>query len=473
MIIFSFFALLRRNRVSHDHRFNSWFIHTIFCLTLSVMTPVTLAHGEADDEVVEYRLSNGLTILVKPIFRAPVVSSQLWYKVGSSYEHSGISGISHMLEHMMFKGTEKYPSGTFASIVAKSGGSHNAFTSRDFTAYYQNVPAEHLAKMLELEADRMRGIVWKQKEFDKEVKVVIEERRLRTDDNPNNKLHEAFYAHTFTLNPYRIPVIGWMIDIVHYRMEDAKQWFQQWYGPNNAVLVVVGAVQATEVKTLAERFFAHIPVRKIPPIKPRIEPPERAEKRYEMLGDVTYSSVMMGYKVPSWSMMMEQKSSDKDVFALELIAAILDAGGSSRLLTELVHKQRVASRSGAFYHPLTRLGNLFVLNGVTAEGKSAEQLESALLEQVERLQNELISESELTKVKTQIKALSVYSKDSLFYQGYELGVLEAVGIGWERAKDYLYNIENVSAEDIKRVAKKYFTPTNRSLAILKPVGTNI
>jgi zinc protease len=419
-------------------------------------------------KVYEYVLENGLKVLVKPIFRAPVVSSQLWYKVGASYEYSGISGISHMLEHMMFKGTKKYPGNAFSSIVAKKGGNQNAFTSRDFTAYYQNVSKQHLSTMLELEADRMQGIQWDEQDFANEVRVVMEERRLRTDDSPNNRLYETFFVNSFSVNPYRIPVIGWMNDIENYEMQDAQKWFDQWYVPNNAILVVVGAVEPENVRQLAEKYFAHIPAGKIPTIKPRIEPLSTAEKRSVMKADVNYSFMMIGYRVPSFAVIAKQNGDKRDAFTLEVISALLDSGDSSRLPVELITRQRVASQSGAFYYPYSRLETMFVLDGITAEGKSAKELEKALLQQVELLKTELVSVEELEKVQNQIKANDVYQKDSLFYQGYALGALEAIGLGWQEGENYLQGVDSVTVEDILRVSKKYFVEKNRAVAVLQP-----
>ncbi|MBW6453543.1 MAG: insulinase family protein, partial [Methyloprofundus sp.] len=230
-------------------------------------------------EVHERILANGLKVLVKEQHRSPVVVTQIWYKVGSSYEPSGMTGISHMLEHMMFKGTDKHPAGEFSKIIAENGGRENAFTGRDYTAYFQTLEKSRLAISFELEADRMQHLHLLADELKKEAQVVMEERRMRTEDQPRAKLQEYLLAMAYTNSPYKNPVIGWPSDIENYQVEDLQQWYQAWYAPNNATLVVAGDVQAEEVFKLAEQYFSAIPAQVIKPLKPQKEMPQVGVRR--------------------------------------------------------------------------------------------------------------------------------------------------------------------------------------------------
>jgi len=229
-----------------------------FLLMVLCCLPLAVNSAETENQVHEKILKNGLKILVKEDRRSPVVVTQIWYKVGSSYEPNGITGISHMLEHMMFKGTKKYPAGEFSKIIAENGGNENAFTGQDYTAYFQTLEKSRLEISLKLEADRMRNLNLLEKELLKELEVVTEERRMRTDDKPRSKMYEHFMALAFSNSPYKNPVIGWPGDIAAYKVEDLNAWYRRWYAPNNATLVVVGDVEPNAVFALAEKYFAPI-----------------------------------------------------------------------------------------------------------------------------------------------------------------------------------------------------------------------
>ncbi|NJA04496.1 insulinase family protein [Methylococcaceae bacterium WWC4] len=430
---------------------------------LALLCPAILARAE-DSKVHEHVFGNGLKLLVKEDHRSPVVVSQVWYKVGASYEPGGITGISHMLEHMMFKGTEQYPAGEFSRIIAANGGSENAFTGQDYTAYFQTLEKSRLEISFKLESDRMRNLNLKADELKKELEVVTEERRMRTDDQPRAKVHEQFMATAFTNSPYQNPVIGWPSDIANYRIEDLQAWYQQWYAPNNATLVVVGDVDAKQVEQLAEQYFAPLKPSTIKPVKPQAESEQRGVRRITVKAPAKLPYVMLGYKVP----VLNTAKPEWEAYALEVLSGILDGGDSARLPARLIRGKQVAVSAGAGYDLTSRLSDLFLLEGTPAEGKTVYDLEYALLDEVYQLKNELIGKDELQRIKAQVLASSVYQKDSNFYQAMQLGTLETAGIGWQKSDDYVAKVNQVTAEQVREVARKYLIEDTLTVAYLDP-----
>lgn len=418
----------------------------------------------AQPDVYEKTLDNGLKILVKPDRRSPVAVSQVWYKVGSSYEPGGITGISHMLEHMMFKGTHKHPAGEFSRLIAENGGRENAFTGLDYTAYFQTLEKSRLAISFELEADRMRHLNLLDAEFQKEREVVTEERRMRTDDKPRAKTHEYFMAMAFSNNPYKNPVIGWPSDIAHYTIDDLKAWYNQWYAPNNATLVVVGDVNPDAVFKLAEKYFAPLKPVKIKPVKPQTEVEQLGLRKMTVKLPAKLPYVMLGYKTPS----LKTAPQEWEAYALEVLAGILDGGNSARLSSRLVRGQQLAVSAGAGYDLYARMSSLFMLNATPSAGKTVFDLEYALKEQVYQLQRELVSDEELQRVKAQVLADNIYEKDSNFYQAMQLGMLETIGLNWHKADEYVKKIQQVTPEQIRQVARKYLIDDHLSVAYLDP-----
>ena len=414
--------------------------------------------------VHERVLTNGLKVLVKEEHRSPVVVSQIWYKVGSSYEPAGITGISHMLEHMMFKGTDAHPAGEFSKIIAENGGRENAFTGRDYTAYFQTLEKSRLAISFELEADRMQHLHLLAEELKKELQVVMEERRMRTEDKPRAQLQEYLMALAYTNSPYRNPVIGWPDDIQNYQVEDAQQWYQQWYAPNNATLIVVGDVQAEAVFKLAEQYFGAIPKKTITVLKPQVEMPQVGVRRMTVKLPSKVPYILMAYKVPS----LKTAEQSWEAYALDVLAAVLDGGDSARLSVRLQRGQQIASSVGAGYDLGGRLEELFFFEATPVKGKSLLDMEIALKTEIRSLQRELISMKELARVKAQVMAQSVYEQDSLFYQAMKLGTAETVGLGWQAAEQYREKINQVTAEQVRLVAEKYLVESQLSIAYLEP-----
>lgn len=430
----------------------------VFCL-------VALAGAASPaPKVHEFVLDNGLKVLVKEDHRAPVVVSQIWYRVGSGDEHDGITGISHMLEHMMFKGTSKHPPGEFSRIIAANGGEENAFTSRDYTAYYQKLASDRLPISFELEADRMANLKLQDEEFLKERAVVAEERRLRTEDTPKSMASETFVATAYQTSPYRHPVIGWMADIQDYVLADLKNWYRRWYAPNHATLVVVGDVEPESVHRLAEQHFGEIPPVTTRPTKPRPEAAQRGMKRITVAAPATVPYLIMGYHVPSLS----TAEAEWEPYALAVLAAVLGGDDSARFARELVRGQQVAAQSDADYDLYARRGTLFTFDASPAQGHNLAAVEQAIREQIERVRNEPVSEAELRRVKTVVVASDVYQRDSLFYQAIRLGALETLGLGWRTGDDYVSRIQAVTPEQVQAVARKYLVNDHLTVAVLVP-----
>ncbi|WP_430009408.1 M16 family metallopeptidase [Methylophaga lonarensis] len=434
-----------------------WFLVTWLVLPVLVMA-----------DPVEYQLDNGLKLIVKPDTRSPVVVSQVWYKVGSSYEYNGITGISHMLEHMMFKGTENLEPNEFSRIIAANGGSENAFTSRDYTAYFQTLERDRLAVSFRHEADRMQNLLLDEAELLKEKEVVAEERRMRTDDNPRGLLYEAFSATAFMNSPYHHPVIGWMVDIEHYTIEDLQRWYDKWYAPNNATVVVVGDVDPEEVYQLALKYFGPVEAREVAVLKPQTEVPQNGKRYIEVRAPAELPSLMMGWKVP----VIKTADIEWEPYALDVLAAVLDSGSSGRFARQLVRGEQVAAGVSARNNAFARLDEVFIISGTPAQGRTIEELKAAIMAQIETLQTSLVSEEELHRIKTQVIASSVYEQDSLFYQGMQIGILETIGLDWRLSDAYVDNINAVTAEQVLAVAQKYFVDHRLTVGELTPVSAD-
>ena len=415
-------------------------------------------------QVHETTLSNGMKVLVKEDHRAPVVVTQVWYKVGSSYEDNGITGVSHVLEHMMFKGTKKHATGEFSRIIAENGGSENAFTGRDYTAYFQQLEKSRLAISFQLEADRMRNLTLPQAEFNKEVEVVMEERRLRTEDNPRSLTVEQFYATAFMSSPYQNPIIGWMDDLKSLTVDDLKDWYGRWYAPNNATLVVVGAVKASEVFELAENYFGKLKPSELKPLKPRLEVAQLGSRNITVKAPAKLPYMLMGYKVP----VVNTATEEWEPYALEVLAGVLAGSGSARFPRELVREKQIAAGVTTGYDLFARQDDLWVIDATPAEGHSIKELRQAIDKQIKRIKTEPVSEAELARIKAQVVAHKVYEQDSVFYQAMQMGLLETVGAGWQKLDEYPERIRAVTAEQVQAVARKYLVEDGLTVGILEP-----
>lgn len=441
-------------------------------LALAAASFVPLAGAQpapaAAGGVSQFKLDNGLTVIVKPDHRAPTAVNMLWVRVGSIDEVDGTSGVAHLLEHMMFKGTAKLKAGEFSRRVAALGGQENAFTSYDHTGYYQQVPVNRLGEVMALEADRFAHNRWSDDEFTKELAVVKEERRMRTDDNPRAVVFEQQRAATFVASPYRRPVIGWMGDLDSMRPDDAREFLRRWYTPANAAVVVVGDVDPQAVLKLARQFYGGIPARALPERKPRPEPAQLGPRRLDVRVPAEQAMVSLAFKVPRLSGLDASPDND-DALALTVLSAVLDGYSGARLDRALTQgPDRVADSVGADNGLMGRGPQLFTLSGVPAQGKTAAQVEAALREQVARVAREGVAEDELARVKTQWVASEVYKRDSVMAQAQELGNLWVQALPLDTSERLIERLRVVTAAQVQAVAQKYFGDQQLTVATLVP-----
>lgn len=402
-----------------------------------------------------------MKVLIIEVPKAPVATVQVWYKVGSRNELMGRAGLSHMLEHMMFKGTNKYPKGSFSRLIRKNGGMDNAFTSQDFTAYFENLAADRVELALELEADRMQGLILELNELKTEREVVKEERRLRSEDDPQGALVEALFAQAYMSHPYHWPVIGWFGDLDAMTLDDLQRHYDTYYSPNNATLLVVGDVKADNLLPTIKQLFEPIPRGPEPKPVATMEGEQKGERRFLLKRDAQVPFVMMGFRVPNFS--------SEDSYALDVLESILSHGKSSRLYQSLVYDQKLSIAVGAEYGLMQTDPGLFYFYALVSPGQKVEQVEEALHKEIRRLQNDPPTEQELQRAKNQVEAARVFEQDSNFRHAMLLGQAESVGAGWRKVDQFLDRIRAVTAKDVQRVARQYLIEDTRTVGTLIPV----
>lgn len=424
-----------------------------------------IAHAAAPAQDVSTReLANGLRIIVKTDRRAPVVVSMVWYRIGSMDEHNGATGVAHVLEHMMFKGTRIVKAGEFSRLIAAAGGRENAFTTRDYTAYFQTLDKSALPLSFRLEADRMTNLALSPEEFAKEIKVVMEERRLRTDDRPHAVVYERLIANALTAHPYRNPVIGWMNDLENLTVEDTRRFYEQWYAPNNATVVVVGDVNPAEVFALAEQYFGAVPRKTLPPRKPQEEPPQLGLKRLTVKEPAELPYVLMAYRVPR----LEKPAEDWEPYALDMLESVLSGNAAARLPQRLVKTDHVATSASASNDNIGRGPAFFYLSGSPVSGRTAEEVERGLRREVQRVVDEGVTREEMDRAKAQAVAAKVYQRDSMFYQAQLIGSMEVIGFSYKDLDLYLEKLQQVTPDQVREVARKYLVDDRLTVAYLDP-----
>jgi zinc protease len=424
---------------------------------LSALTSVDAA------QVEEFTLENGLKVLLLEDHKSPAVTFQVWYRVGARNEKDGKSGLAHFLEHMMFKGTPTTGPEEYSRIIAKNGGRSNAFTSSDVTVYFATMSRDKIGIEIELEADRMANALLGETYFEAEKKVIQEERRLRTEDNPASALGEVASAVAFTIHPYRRPVVGWMQDIENLTRQDLVDFYKLYYVPNNAFVVVIGDFSTAEILPKIKSAFGKIPKGPEPPQVSTAEPEQRGERSVILKKEAELPFVLAFYHAPNLK--------SPDSFALDLLSVVLAGGRSSRLYHDLVYQKRLvrgvdADYSGVSIDPMGLSIYAQLLPDVEPPtvGREIDRL-------LEKAKSELISERELQKAKNQIEAAFIFAQDSIFGQAMKVGYYEAVG-GWRQMNDYLDGIRKVTREDIQRVARQYLSPDRRTLGTLIPIKEN-
>jgi len=437
-------------------------VRTKSFLMLALMLPLT---AFATASIQEFKLDNGLKLVVQEDHRSPVVVSQVWYRAGSLDEVNGKTGVAHVLEHMMFKGTKQVKAGQFSRLIAAAGGKENAFTSTDYTCYFQQLEKSHLPLSFKLEADRMANLQLTDEEFAKEIKVVMEERRWRTDDKPQSKVNEAFQGTVYRAHPYSRPVIGFMNDLENMTAADAREWYNNWYAPNNATLVVVGDVKADEVYKLAKQHFGKLKPKVLPVRKPQVEPEQIGERRIVVKAPAKLPYLLMGYHVPA----LNNPETDWEPYALEVLAGVLSGNPAARLNQRLVRETQLAIDASAGYDLMSRgRQSVFAMDATPSEGKTVADVEAALLQQIEIIKESGVTAEELERVKAGVIAADVYKRDSMFYQGMQIGTVETIGFPWKILEDYPNRLRAVTPEQVQAVARKYLLKDNLTVATLDP-----
>jgi len=436
----------------------------VFRHLFALAAALTATAAGAQSAAQEHKLANGLRVIVKEDHRAPTVVHMVWYGAGSMDEVDGTSGVAHVLEHMMFKGTKTVKGGEFSRRIAAAGGRENAFTNRDYTAYFQQVPKAALPQMMQLEADRMSNLLVTEGEFSREIKVVMEERRLRTEDQPRALVAEALTAEAYFAHPYRRPVIGWMNDLENMSHDDARNWYARWYVPGNAFVVVVGDVKADEVFALAQKYYGRIKARPLPERKPRFEPEQRGVRRVVIKAPAELPYLRMGWKCP----VLRDVGGDWQPYALEVLAGVLDGNESARLNQSLVREKRMASAVGAGYDSTARGPGMCYLEGTPSQGRSAAELETGLRAELARLVDDGVTGDELARAKAQMVASQIFKRDSIFGQAMEIGQFETAGLSHRDIDRVLERIKAVTAEQVRAAAKQYFVDDNLTVVVLDP-----
>jgi zinc protease len=411
-----------------------------------------------------FMLSNGMQVVVVTNRRAPVVAHMVWYKIGAADEPRGKSGIAHFFEHLMFKGTKNYPPGEFSRLVARNGGTENAFTSQDYTAYFQKVARDRLELVMKLESDRMSNLVLTDKEVLPERDVVLEERRSRTDNNPASQLYEASQAALFLNHPYKIPVIGWKHEIAALTTQDALDFYRRYYVPNNAILIVAGDVTIDELRPLAEKYYGVIP-RGVDITRNRVtEPPQLAARRVEMesprVGQPGWSRY---YVAPTY-----RTAKGNEAYALQVFADIVGGGTTSRLYRSLVVEQGIAASAGAWYSPTQLDYGSFGLSVSPRPGKSLAEAEKALLSQIKSILKNGVKADEVARSKKSLVAGAVYARDSLSAAPNIIGRSLATGQTIEDIEAWPDRISAVTTEQVIAAARAVLLERRSVTNILRP-----
>lgn len=430
--------------------FQSSFFLTAF--SLSLFTPHT-THAE---KILTTTLANGLNVIIKEDQRTPLAMIQVWYTVGGADEPKDKLGISHVLEHMMFKGTIRVPNDELKQLNRQFGGSLNAITTNNYTYYYQLYPQDYLALALELEADRMSGLYLQQKDLSTEIKVVMEERRQRTDDNPQALAFEKFRYAAYPHSAYQNPVIGHMSNLQNINLKDLQHWYQLWYAPNNATVVVVGDVDLPKTLLQIQRYFGDIPPKTLPERVNLSHATHLGYKHLDVDSATEVPNLYMAWNVPS----LNTATSAQDAYALTLLKNILTGDLSSRLNTELVQKQKILTSVSVGYDFIQRGDTLFTITAIPADGVALKTAQTAISNLLEQLKSTLIPQNELTQVITQTISQLIYSQDTLSGQAQLLGSLAANGLNPQLLQQLPQNYQNISPQHIQHTVQRYFSQNN-------------
>ena len=426
---------------------------------LAIVVVLAASSAPAADRVVASTLDNGLRVLLLEDHRSPIVSFQVWYRVGSRDEQRGATGIAHFLEHLMFKGTPTRGAKQFARLVEENGGQDNAFTSQDVTSYYVDIAADKIDLVIDLEADRMHNLLLDPKEIASEREVVIEERRTRTEDDPGGFLGEEVGSIAFKAHPYGFPIIGWMEDIKRITPAEIRAFYKTYYVPNNAIVVAVGDFKGPAVMEKIQKTFGKIPKGKTPPPVLAVEPPQNGERRVVVTKEAELPIVYMAWHVPNY------KSNDAP--ALEVLSTILSGGRASRLYRDLVYQRQLALEAGGDYSYFALDPSLFWFWATPMPGQKPVTVEAEHTKQMERLKTEPVTDEELARAKNQIESAFVFQEDSVHRRASLLARFELIG-GYMLKDPFMTKIRAVTLADLTRVANAWFAGDRKSVGVLLP-----
>lgn len=448
-----------------------WLAACLTALGLSWSAPG--AWASSAKPTLDRTLPNGMRVLVYENPRAPTALHMVWVRAGSVDETNGRTGLAHVLEHMMFKGTQSLAPGEFSRRVAALGGRENAFTAKDYTGYFQQVHKDALQEVMRLEADRQQFLVFNQDEFEKEIKVVMEERRLRTDDNPSSLAYETLVAQAFHANPVRNPIIGWMNDLENLTLDDVKHWYATWYAPNNLILVVAGDVKSDQVWQWAQELYGPMKSKTLPARKPQLEPQQNGTRRVALRAPAKNPFLMMAYKSPvlneSLGSLSLQSEQARDLVALDVLGTLLDDPGTGRLTKRLVREERSAVSVSAGATGISRGPGLFYIDVTPSEGVTLGTLEAKIKEEIARIAKDGVEERELARVKRQAKASQVFRQDSTFSLAMEAARLLLANRSLNDSEDWLKLLDDIRSEDLQRVAGRYFSDTQLTALEFEPL----
>ena len=437
---------------------------SVCALLLGLTASICHAEVLTANNTFETTLNNGLKVIIREDHRSPMVMTQIWYKVGSSDESGNTLGISHVLEHMMFKGTAKVPNDEFTRLSRIYGGSVNAATFTNYTNYYQLYPKTYFPLALELEADRMSNLLLRQQDFEPEIKVVMEERRQRTDDNPRALAFERFKLIAYPTSHYRHPIIGHMKNLQSIQLQDVQAWYKKWYRPNNAILVIVGDVDHQAALLQVQKYFGDIPKAPTPPRNDVLEFEQLGYRHMELSAAIQVPNLYMAWNVGS----LATAKNPQDAFALTIIKQLLDSGITSRLEQRLVRNNKILSSISVSYDPYQRGDSLFSISALPAAGVTLSEAQAAIQNEVDTLKQDLVNASEIERVVTQFVANWIYSQDDLAGQARTIGNLEVNGFSHRLIDVLPQHFQAITAQELQRVAQNYFNKDRLSTLYLLP-----
>jgi len=416
----------------------------------------------ADLQRTNYK--NGLSLIVEEDHSAPVAMVQIWLKVGGRDELPGKTGLAHVFEHMMFKGSKKLQPGEYSKIISAMGGNDNAFTSTDYTAYFETVPAKEVKKVLTMEAERFANLKLRAEDFASEINVIMEERRMRTEDDPNSRMYEELSAASLRLHPYRNPVIGWMQDLEALTIEDVKAFYKKHYVPGNVTVVVVGDVDFNQVEKVVKQTFGRLKKRDVEPRFNPSEPEPLGPKRVEVRLPAQLPMMAFTMPVPSW----KPHKNDQEVAALALATEMMSGGKSAVINQVLVNEKRVAVSAGSGYDPFAMGLDLWYAYGSIGIGQPVEKFEKEFWSLMKKMGETMPDSRKFEAAKRRLIASTVFAQDSLYLRAKHIGILETVGIGAGEKDRWLDLIREVKPEQVRDVIKKWIQPHRTTTGILLP-----